>query len=274
MGAGGFAEKNSHVIVLCNNCATLYVADRVQKTYDAGYAEEAAPVSFLPKRLDNIIAGFATSRSTGRLLDVGFGSGYLLDAARRAGWQVSGVELAGASVERAKRRGIDTFHGTLVDAHYEAGSFDVVVAAEVLEHIIEVVPVLTEIERVLRPGGLLWATTPHGRGVSARLLGASWSVIAPPGHIQLFSRGGIRALLQRTGFVRVSVAAEGVNPGEILQHLRGQRVSAGQRINAAYALNAFFEESATRRFVKWAINRVLSVSRLGDSLKVKARKHS
>ena len=79
-------------------------------------------------------------------------------------------------------------------------------------------------------------------------------------------------MLHRTCFATVSIAAEGANPQEILQHMSGKKVTAGQRIDAAYALNAFFEERPTRRFVKWAINRALSVSHLGDSLKIAARK--
>jgi 2-polyprenyl-3-methyl-5-hydroxy-6-metoxy-1,4-benzoquinol methylase len=274
VGGRPFAEKNSHRLVQCDRCSTLYTADRVERAYDSGYAEEREAAPFLAKRLDDIVASFESSRQTGRLLDVGFGAGDFLDAARRAGWNVTGVEVAVAAVDRARHRGIDAFHGTLVEANYEAESLDVVIASELLEHIVGVVPVLREIERILRPAGLLWATTPHARGLSARLLGASWSVIAPPGHVQLFSIRGMRELLRRTGFTAISIGAEGVNPQEILQHLRGKRVSAGQRIDAAYSLNAFFEEHRARRFAKRLLNRALSASRLGDSLKIAARKQS
>ena len=69
--------------------------------------------------------------------------------------------------------------------------FDVVIASEVLEHVLDPHAMLVEILRVLRPGGLLWATTPHGRGISARLLGLEWSNVCPPEHLQLFSVAGI-----------------------------------------------------------------------------------
>jgi 2-polyprenyl-3-methyl-5-hydroxy-6-metoxy-1,4-benzoquinol methylase len=267
-----FAEKNAHRVVRCGRCATLYTSDAVQKVYDDLYAEENPHYPpFLTKRLEDIVAGFAPSRRTG-LLEVGFGDGELLEAARRAGWMVSGIELARAAVERARRRGIDAIHGALTEAPYESGSFDVVVAAEIFEHVSDVRPLLDGIVRVLRPGGLLWATTPHGRGISARILGASWSVINPPGHVQLFSVGGLRELLRAAGLGEISIAAEGVNPHEILQRLRGGTMRAGERIDAAYALNAFFEERRGRRAVKRAINRVLSALRLGDSLKISARR--
>jgi len=267
-----FAEKNAHEIVRCGRCATLYTIDGVERVYDDAYASEIESAPFLSRRLDDIVAAFASSWKTGRLLDVGFGFGDLLDAARRAGWDVSGVEVARPAVERARRRGIDAFHGRLSDARYEPESFDVILGVELLEHVIDVEPLLTDIARLLRPGGLLWATTPHARGLSARLLGPSWSVIAPPSHVQLFSIMGLRELLHRTGFVDVSMKSEGLNPHELAQHIRGKRISAGQRIEAACAINAYFEEQRGRRVIKRAVNRALSALRLGDSLKVSARK--
>jgi SAM-dependent methyltransferase len=265
-----FGEKNAHRLVRCGRCATLHTAEEVQKAYEDGYAEEPEVPQFLSARLDDIVARFAPARRSGRLLDVGFGGGELLDAARRAGWSVSGVEVAGPAVAHARRRGIDAFHGRLHEARYDAGSFDVVVVSELVEHILDVRPLLDEVRRVLRPGGLLWGTTPHGRGLSARLLGASWSVVSPPIHVQLFSVAGLRALLRGAGFRDVAIAAEGFNPRELLHRVRGGTMRGRDRIDAAYKLNAFFEERRGRRALKRAINGALSALRLGDSLKISA----
>jgi SAM-dependent methyltransferase len=268
-----FAEKSSHRLVRCGRCATLYTSDVVRAGYEVYYNEGNLQLpEFLAKRFDAIVAGFASSRRTGRLLDVGFGAGGLLEAARRAGWTASGVEVSAAAVAQARERGIDAFHGTLAEARYEAGSFDVVVAAEIVEHLADVRPLLDEIARVLRPGGLFWATTPHGRGLSARILAASWSVVSPPFHVQLFSAAGVRQLLRDAGFERVSVSAEGANAYEIVRHLCRGRIAPRSRVGTAYAMNAFLEAKPGRRAVKRAINGVLSALRLGDSLKVSARK--
>lgn len=265
-----FAEKHSYRLVRCRRCATLFTAEEAGNVYDDYYGETNLNVpAFVAKRLDDIVATFAPWRRSGRLLDVGFGAGELLDAARRAGWNASGVEVAFVAVEQARRRGLDAFHGLLADAGYEPASFDVVVVSEILEHISGARALLADVARVLRPGGLLWATTPHGRGLSARILGARWSVIDPPEHVQLFSIRGLRQLLGETGFGDIDISAEGVNPREIL---RGGRMSGLERTDAAYALNAFFEERPARRAVKRAVNRVLSALRLGDSLKVTARR--
>jgi hypothetical protein len=88
--------------------------------------------------------------------------------------------------------------------------------------------------------------------------------------VQLFSIMGIRQLLRGTGFSTVSISTEGVNPQEILRHLRGRKTSVRERLDAGCALNAFFEEHRGRRLAKRAINKALSALTLGDSLKILA----
>lgn len=265
-----FGEKNGHVLLRCRRCLTLYTRDRTEMVYEAWYLERVAVADFVTQRLDRIVAKFEKFRRTGRLLDVGFGGGELLDAARRAGWQVHGVDVSAEAVDRARQRGIEATHGTLANASFDSASFDVVVAVESLEHIADLVPLLTEARRVLRPGGLLWITTPHGRGLSARILGTAWSVVSPPEHIQLFSIRGIRTLLRSCGFTRVSISAESLDVPGLLAAFRRRPITSSERIEGAYTVNAFFEDRLARRAAKNAANQILSLLRLGDSLKVSA----
>jgi len=263
-----FAEKNSYRFVRCRACATLYTHDVVNAAYDDYYdASNLEVPAFLARRLDEIVAALG---SGGRLLDVGFGAGTLLQAARRAGWKTAGIEVSLPAVEQARELGFDVVHGRLEDAAYPDAAFDVVVATEIFEHISDVRPLLQEIARILRPGGLLWGTTPHGRGLSGRLLGASWSVIAPPEHVQLFSIGGMTKLLRDCGFRDVSISAEGVNPLELADHFRRRTTKVSRRIASSYAINEFLLESPSRRLIKRMLNRLLAATRLGDSLKISA----
>jgi SAM-dependent methyltransferase len=145
------------------------------------------------------------------------------------------------------------------------------VASEVLEHVGEVRSLVAEIGRVLRPGGLLWATTPHARGLSGRLLGAGWSLVAPPEHPQLFSLAGMRCLLHAGGFDRIAIAAEGANPRELLDRLRRHATRPHERVDSAHRLNAALAGRSGGRLIKRAANGLLSTTRLGDTLKVAAR---
>jgi len=284
--------KNNFRMLACRDCLTLYVrslpARGEAKDYDSYYGPENLTVpTFIERWLDEIVATFAPYKQQGRLLDVGCGAGSILQAAQRAGWTPHGMEVSRTAADHNTSQGFDVFCGELAEAQYPDGHFDVVIASEVLEHVASPSAMLAEIARVLRPGGLLWATTPHGRGVSARVLGLGWSAVSPPEHLHLFSLTGIKRLLEDAGFRRVQVVTHGVNPYEIVHGLRSRRsptAAAGaaqeqeaaghgfNRVETSYQLNEFLSESPSRRALKALANGMLGVARLGDSLKIRAEK--
>ena len=293
-------EKNGFPLLACRSCATIYTAhlpsiDQSQD-YDGYYTPENLTVAaFIEKHLDEIVSTFEPYRKNNRVLDVGCGAGTFLEAAGRAGWKAIGVEVSRTASEHIRQRGFEVFCGELQQANYPHDHFDVVIASEVLEHVPDPRTMIEEIARVLRPGGLLWATTPHGRGISARLLGSKWSIVCPPEHLQLFSVASMKKLLGSAGFRKVSVATHGTNPFEILHSLRhgakgvaadngagrsdeGDQGGAGEsrenfnRVESSYQLNEFLSDSPFRRFLKGTLNGLLNVGRIGDSLKIRAEK--
>ena len=281
-GAEVVGEKDGFPMSSCRACGTLFVAELPNASevedYDSYYgAANLIVPEFINRRLDEIIAGFEPYKRGGLLLDVGCGAGTFMQSARRAGWDVVGVEVSATAAEHNRAEGFEVFNGELAEARYPEGRFDVVVVSEVLEHVSEPRAVLVEVLRVTRPGGLLWATTPDGRGFSARALGLKWSAVSPPEHLQLFSRGAVEALLVEVGFVRARVATEGFNPFEIVDALRGRpahsvHAASNERVKSAYELNQFLTEGGARRAVKELANGVLRLCRLGDSLKIRAEK--
>ena len=214
---------------------------------------------------------------------MGCGGGSFLEALARKKWEAFGVEISQTASAHVRGRGIKVFCGELEEANYPDDHFDVVIASELLEHVADPAPMLEEIARVLRPGGLLWATTPHGRGISARVLGLEWSAVCPPEHLQLFSVAGIKGLLSGAGFRRVELATHGANPFELLHALRRRAtgsppvcsstgVGSFDRVESSYHLNEFLSDSPFRRFLKGTLNSLLNVGRMGDSLKIRAEK--
>jgi len=97
-----------------------------------------------------------------RVLDAGCGTGALLDRFRKSpDVRATGVDLSPDSLRYSHQRG----HHRLVGADlrylpFRSGSFDVVTALDVLEHIPDDAGAVTEISRVLRPGGILVASVP------------------------------------------------------------------------------------------------------------------
>jgi 2-polyprenyl-3-methyl-5-hydroxy-6-metoxy-1,4-benzoquinol methylase len=242
--------------------------------YSSYYDESNLVVpDFVERRLDELVAGFDRFRERNRWLDVGCGAGALLRAASRRGWDVVGTEVAADAVEAIRDRGFDARLGELESLALEPGGFDVVSAVEVLEHVPDPRRLLATAAGLIRLGGALYLTTPHGRGISARLLKTRWSVVSPPEHLQLFSIDGLRQALRAAGLEVLTVRAHAVDPRELIGGLRGNAPAAGgERVASAYELNEAMVGSRSGRLAKAAANASLSALRLGDTLKVTARK--
>jgi SAM-dependent methyltransferase len=279
-------RKNEFGIFLCRDCQTLFTfcengAERFD--YNVYWDEKnlSAPL-FVDGRLKQIISGFAKYRQNNRLLDVGCGAGSLVMAAIQAGWRAEGIEISQPAVDFLRQKDLPIFHGELAMARFPDNSFDVVTASELLEHLPEPLKLLGEIARILRPGGLFWATTPHGQGVSARLLGADWTVVTPPEHLHLFSIKGMKILLEKAGFNQVKIYTHGTNPFEIVNTLTNKISSHNylgvnseqgfNRIETSYKLNEALSTSKPRRMIKNLLNKALNITSLGDGLKIWAIK--
>lgn len=271
--------KNGFEIFVCSNCSTIYTAnlpagDEIED-YDAYYTDANLAVpAFLSERVREIIAGFEPYRETGRLLDVGFGSGTILDEAKNQNWDSYGTEVSRPAYEQAVRSGHRVYHGSLRDAAFEDGFFDVITASEIIEHLPDPYEELLEIARILRPGGLFWATTPSARSLSFRLMKQSWSIVSPPEHTQLYSKAGAELILRKAGFTSIRVVTSALNPAEIVNHYRtkGTASSTFNRVGTGYELNEKLTSSPLRKKIKSGLNAVLNLFQLGDSLRIFAQK--
>jgi SAM-dependent methyltransferase len=129
--------------------------------------------------------------------------------------RVLGIDVAEAALERARARhpGLEfrvvPEHGPLP---FDDGAFDLVWASEVIEHVADTARWLSEVRRVLAPGGRLLLTTPsHGR--LRVVLGGIERFSQPLGdHLHLYTRASLRALLEEFGFGEVRVRTAGGLP--------------------------------------------------------------
>jgi SAM-dependent methyltransferase len=134
-------------------------------TWPAKYAPDGP----LADRLASLSAAVRRYAGAGnRVLDLGCGTGELARALAAAGLQVTGCDVSPQMLLRAARdRGgcagwvrLEPDWRTLP---FASATFDVVVAASVLEYVADPVGVLRECARVLRPGGVMLYTVPDLR---------------------------------------------------------------------------------------------------------------
>lgn len=128
------------------------------------YISEYPRGHLIRETLERFVPGF-TIRGA-RVLDVGCGDAGVLIALAEAGAEAVGVEPWSRSVERGRTRAEE--HGVRVQLQegvaealpFPDASFDLVVLDNVLEHVQDRERSLSEIHRVLAPGGLLYLVTP------------------------------------------------------------------------------------------------------------------
>lgn len=145
-----------------------------------------------------------------QVLDLGCGNGELSHAMANAGFEVVGCDADenGISLARRENSGARFEVASVYDDPVKLGSrdFDVVVTAEVIEHLFLPRHLPRFAASVLRPGGHLIVTTPyHGylKNVALAMLG-KWDHHHSPlwdgGHIKFWSRATLTRLLSEEGF--------------------------------------------------------------------------
>ncbi|WP_424855323.1 class I SAM-dependent methyltransferase [Streptomyces sp. SAI-170] len=178
--------------------------------YDATFARLCAhPV---PALLD------AAAVTTGTyVLDVGTGTGTAALAAQARGAKVRAVDADAGMARLARTRGIDAQEAALPELPFSDGEFDAVVANFVLNHVGRPRTALTELRRVLKPGGRLALTLwSPGRQAGMELFGRALQaagVTPPPDLPRLdpaedFPRTpeGVTGLLTEAGFTGAACA--------------------------------------------------------------------
>lgn len=136
----------------------------------------------------------------GRLLEIGCGEGIFLEAARTAGYDVTGLDFNVAAVEVAREKGLPVHAMTLEE--YRAGHpgrFDVIAFFQVLEHMEDPHRFLHNVHEALAPGGHLVFSVPNPQRWTVALnQREKWDY--PPHHLLRFSRPAIELLLRGNGF--------------------------------------------------------------------------
>ncbi len=162
-----------------------------------------------PNEADEVVGVLSSLVPRGaRLLDVGCGTGSVtVHVAANTGARVVGVEPDPDRAARARERGLDVRAELLSEELVrELGSFDVVMFADVLEHLADPLALLRIAATALAPGGAIVASVPNVAhwSVRADLLRGRFvyrdSGIMDATHLRWFTHDGIALLFKSAGF--------------------------------------------------------------------------
>jgi SAM-dependent methyltransferase len=171
--------------------------------------------SRLDQLLDQVLAELPAGA---RVLDVGCGTGEQIHAYRAAGFDAAGIEPAPAMRERAQRLNPQAtiLDGTLLDIPFPDGSFDFVLALEVVRYLdrSDWPAGFREMLRVLRPGGKLFVTLTNRWALDgfylfhhAKRLASKVAPGLTPAHCEFVTPGEAKEMLAAAGATDVEVKA-------------------------------------------------------------------
>ncbi|MEZ5245672.1 MAG: class I SAM-dependent methyltransferase [Acidimicrobiales bacterium] len=228
-------------VYVCPSCGTL-VSDAAYdpEQYDESYYTIASDdLDAIEQRWGfrwrYVLDGIADRCPAGAsILDVGAGNGLFTKlAVEEYGFVATGLEVSEESARFADSvLGVELLVGDVAD---HDGTYDVVTAFSVIEHVADPAGMLSQLTARLRPGGLLVVATPNPGCIQRRVKGIRrWGMVCPPHHLNIFTSRGLERLLARAGFTvvhreTISTSVKAVEPIDTSGQLLRRAVFRGLR---------------------------------------------
>lgn len=142
-----------------------------------------------------------TKTQTGKILDIGCGTGAFLNVMKHSGWQVTGLEpdpsAAKIAIDKYNIQPLPSDNLFLLpDANYDA-----ITMWHVLEHVHQLGNYLQQIEKSLKPNGTFFIAVPNYTSFDARYYKEYWAAYDVPRHLYHFSPKSMGVLLSNYGLV-------------------------------------------------------------------------
>lgn len=212
-------------VVRCKKCGFFYISpmyyfdeeDIITLYGNQYFQEEKLTAWWIRKRImDRIkrlnMLEYYRENKVEKFLDMGCGEGYMLEEASSRGYEVHGVDFSDSLIDRVKdRKNISFKKGTLMEIKYLDNYFDALYMDSVLEHVQSPIELMTEINRIIAKGGVLYIAVPNEGSLDIRFRSLIRSIKNPgisvylnplqnPYHIVGFTPEVIQEIARQTGF--------------------------------------------------------------------------
>jgi 2-polyprenyl-3-methyl-5-hydroxy-6-metoxy-1,4-benzoquinol methylase len=274
---------NGFYIVRCRKCGLLYVnpipdessltklyaeyrkvPDKMYQLYKA--VGESVKERILRETHDIRITHF------GKLLDIGCGLGYFLQAIRPFCKEVYGTEISHFQALFARDRlGINVLESPLTALKLHE-TFDTITMLDVIEHLPNPRRELQEIHRRMKKGGLIVIMTPNINSLTFKITRERYFPLYPPEHLFYFTPETLKKLLALTGFVVVKVVTKDIDLFNIWQKFTVRNTKRGWITGERDRFYRPYKHLKPLTCLKKVVDVVIGKLSLGDSLSVYAFK--
>src|SRR5271170_178585 len=201
-------EKQGFTFHRCLECNHVYVSPRVTGSVawrigmEVDTRDHESSLMIAQKFYAGAICHLMRMRAPGpRLLDIGFGQGWIIQLARSYGFEAYGTESSPSLVAQLRPQFGDRLHlVTPGNTDLPWHGFDAVIISHVLEHTEDPVSLLSRIYKLMNPDGVLYVAVPDIDSLQFQLFGKRWEVISPLAHFQYFSEATLSRGLRECFF--------------------------------------------------------------------------
>ncbi|UCC94914.1 MAG: class I SAM-dependent methyltransferase [Candidatus Omnitrophota bacterium] len=180
----------------------------------------SANYSYDAKKYETGLKRIESLHPRGKILDIGCSIGHFLKIARDRGWDVLGLELNARAVQCAQEKwNLKIIEKNLSEAHFADASFDAVTLWGLIEHLKDPSGVMSQVRRILKPGGIVLVFCPNVESLVCRVLREKTSCFDGRNHCGYFSPTTMKYLFDRCEIDIVDIASFQPELDTILNHL-------------------------------------------------------
>jgi 2-polyprenyl-3-methyl-5-hydroxy-6-metoxy-1,4-benzoquinol methylase len=203
-------EENGYKGRKCSPCGVIFVSPRptlseTLNIYSHNQAQTSGEVHIARESIARLyarhnLAIIKRHVREGTLLEIGPGAGYFLDEARRAKFDVYGIEPNQTQANFIKNTlGVPCEETSLGQSSFNGKKFDIVYHCDVLSHFHDPIAEFKKINSKLNDDGLLVFETGNIGDVEEKYLSA-FTAFNYPDHLFFFGENSLKELLKLTGF--------------------------------------------------------------------------
>jgi len=194
-------SRETFHIVQCQSCGFKYTNPRPEEENLGSYyqSEEYVSHSNTKKGFINytyqIVRKYTLLKKlqllsnyykTGKLLDIGCGTGEFLNVCQQAKWDTAGIEPSAD----ARKMAINNYNLNVLEEseikNLPSESFDVITMWHVLEHVPKLNERIEDLKRLIKPTGIIIIAVPNCNSLDAKIYKENWAAYDVPRHLYHF----------------------------------------------------------------------------------------
>ncbi len=204
-------SRETFQIVECNSCGFKFTNPRPENDKLGNYYKSEAYISHSNTKKGGVNSVYQLVRKytllkklqlisryykTGKILDIGCGTGEFLNVCKNAKWDVIGIE---PDLD-AKKMAIENYGLNVKEEseikNLESESFDIISMWHVLEHVPQLNERIEELKRLIKKNGIILIAVPNCTSLDASIYSEHWAAYDLPRHLYHFSPEDIESVFK------------------------------------------------------------------------------